>query len=86
MAALEEGRSSMKLRLWIAWTRSYFKRVDPFRTQIGDEAPAPLPEDLAPFLGGLSPYRPSGRSAGRRRKVHHIVGLDLSRCNQSRSR
>jgi hypothetical protein len=47
---------------WIAWAEHYVdKLVDPLaRPRAMPEDREPTPDDLAPFLGGLSPYGPPG--------------------------
>jgi hypothetical protein len=45
---------------WIAWIRDHLDSLDPLLAeQCMPEAPEPGPEDLKPFLDGLSPYGPS---------------------------
>ncbi|HEU5215275.1 MAG TPA: hypothetical protein VFU30_07020 [Gaiellaceae bacterium] len=45
---------------WIAWTGRYIdEHIDPMtRPPTMAEEPEPAPDDLKPFLGGLSPYGP----------------------------
>lgn len=45
---------------WIEWIRTHIERIDPLRSAPAmPEVPEIRPEDLKPFLGGLSPYGPS---------------------------
>ena len=44
---------------WINWIRNYANRIDPLQSSpTMPESPEPSPEDLKPFLNGLSPYGP----------------------------
>jgi hypothetical protein len=55
LAALEAEHG----REWIAWIRAHLRQLDPLLAEpVMPEAPDPTPEDLRPFLGGLSPYGP----------------------------
>jgi hypothetical protein len=53
---------SFYLQPLIAWTRRYVdKRLDPLASPpVMPAEPEVRPEDLKPYLGGLSPYGPSG--------------------------
>jgi hypothetical protein len=45
---------------WIEWIRAYVEHVDPLHSPPAmPERPEISPEDLKPFLGGLSPHGPS---------------------------
>lgn len=53
---------SPETREWIDWIHSYMERIDPLRSPPGlPEQVEISPEDLKPFLGGLSPYGPPQR-------------------------
>lgn len=57
---LEEGEARSKAQAWVSWCTKHVASIDPLRQPI--EAPEPLdpkPELLAPFMQGMSPYRPS---------------------------
>jgi len=60
LAALEEQRADdPDASEWMAWIREYIDRIDPLQSALAmPESPEPSPEDLKPFLGGLSPYGP----------------------------
>lgn len=48
---------------WIAWASEYAERLDPLSSRVSlPPAPTdPSPEELRPFLGGLSPFGPGVR-------------------------
>jgi hypothetical protein len=61
--ALEEKYSSApESAEWIAWVRRYVdERLDPLASPpVMPAEPEARPDDLKPFLDGLSPYGPSG--------------------------
>lgn len=62
LAALEEAHGETDAAAaWIEWIRGYVERLDPLRSlPTMPETPDISREDLKPFLGGLSPYGPSG--------------------------
>ena len=62
LAALEEQHGDHgDAAEWIGWIRDYLDRLDPLQSAPAmPEPPEPSPEDLKPFLGGLSPYGPQG--------------------------
>jgi len=44
---------------WIAWARQYADRIDPFQSpRLLPADPEVGPDELKPYLGGLSPYGP----------------------------
>lgn len=45
---------------WLSWAREYADGLDPLREppKIPDDPEYISPDDLRPFLGGLSPYGP----------------------------
>jgi hypothetical protein len=60
LTALEEthGMSGAAAE-WIAWIRARVEHLDPLRRRPAmPDIPEPSPEDLKPFLDGLSPYWP----------------------------
>ena len=60
LAMLEHRHGdSVESAEWIAWIGGYAERLDPLRTPpTMPQKPEPSPEDLKPFLNGLSPYGP----------------------------
>jgi hypothetical protein len=47
---------------WEEWVSSHRAGVDPFTERVGmPSIPEPKPEDLKPFMRGLSPYGPEAR-------------------------
>lgn len=44
---------------WLDWAASFVEELDPLGREMAPPiVPDPEPEDLKPFLGGWSPYRP----------------------------
>jgi hypothetical protein len=60
LAALEEDHGDdADAAEWISWIQDYLDRLDPLHSMPSmPEPPEPSPNDLKPFLGGLSPYGP----------------------------
>jgi hypothetical protein len=60
LAALEDQHGNdAGATEWITWIREYLERLDPLHAAPAVPEPCePSPDDLKPFLGGLSPYGP----------------------------
>ena len=62
--ALAQSAAEERQRQWelaAEWIRDYVDRLDPLHSAPAmPESPEPSPDDLKPFLGGLSPYGPRG--------------------------
>jgi hypothetical protein len=61
LATLEELHgANEEAAEWIEWVRRYVERYDPLNSEQSLPTPDEIrPEDLKPFLGGLSPYGPN---------------------------
>ena len=60
LATLKAAPANEETDQWIAWIEAYLASRDPLQSPPGlPDVPEPGPEDLKPFLGGLSPYGPS---------------------------
>jgi hypothetical protein len=60
LTAVGEAGHDRGLLEWIAWLEAYADRIDPLLPHpvAPAEPPEPGPEDLRPYLNGLSPYGP----------------------------
>ena len=60
VARLAKDEDRTQAQEWLAWAREWVQLSDPLIGPLRmPEIPDPKPEDLKPYLGGLSPYGPS---------------------------
>ena len=62
MKSLADSNEHSAAHDWEDWVSNYRAGLDPFSERVGmPSVPEPKPEDLKPFMRGLSPYGPDGR-------------------------